>query len=115
MPGFANASCPSDPPIAHLDSLRRRGCDIFAVRDHEQSSATFMPDTGQNFQHHLRGLRVEIAGGFVGDEQRRLVNQGARNRGALLLAPAELMDKMPGAFRHPNYIEELARAPFDFA
>ena len=36
------------------------------------------------------GFRVERGGCFIADEQPRLPEEGARNRHALLLAPAQL-------------------------
>ena len=41
--------------------------------------------------HDFAGLRgVEVAGGLVGEQQRRRMNNGARNADQLLLAAGEL-------------------------
>ena len=44
----------------------------------------------QQLDDRVAGRGVEVAGRFVGEEQRRIVGQRARNRDALLLAAGEL-------------------------
>ena len=63
--------------------------------------------------HSRAVVVVEIAGGLIGEQQARLVHQGARDRDALLLAPGELIDRARGARRkaHPASAARLrARA-----
>src|SRR3989338_11414856 len=54
-------------------------CDAFAVQLLEQR------------HDFLAGLAVEVAGGFIRKNQARAVDQGARNRHALLLPPGNLV------------------------
>ena len=44
----------------------------------------------EDLDHDLAVLRVEVAGGLVGEDDARVVGDGARDRHALLLAAGEL-------------------------
>src|ERR1700681_1203396 len=59
-----------------------------AVRDDEQRLPARV-ERHQQLEHVLRGTRVELAGRLVGEQQRRLVDERARDRDALLLAARE--------------------------
>src|SRR5947208_7217640 len=59
-------------------------------------------------------MRIEIAGLLVRDQERRPMNQCARDRGPLLFAAAELMDKMIGAFAQPDEFDQSVRALLAF-
>ena len=61
------------------------------------SSITVMP-----------GLVVERGGRLVADEQARLVDQGPRDRDALLLAAGELGRQALGLLAHAERVEDLA-------
>ncbi len=50
---------------------------------------------------------VEVAGGFVGEEEGGAVDEGAGDRGALELAAAELVGEVGGAVSDANETEEL--------
>jgi hypothetical protein len=61
------------------------------VRDHHDGLAEFAVQLVQQVQHLGGGHAVEVAGGFVGDDQRRVGHQCAGNGHALLLAAGELV------------------------
>ena len=48
-------------------------------------------DPVEQLHHADRGDRVEVAAGLVGEQQRRVVDEGAGDRDALLLAAGELV------------------------
>ena len=53
--------------------------------------------------HHLRTvLRVEIAGGLVGQQNQRLAHHRARDRDALLLAPGQLRGVVMDPVQQPH-------------
>ena len=55
---------------------------------------------------------VEIASGLVGEQERRIVEDGAAERDALLLAAGELRrDSAPARAARPNALQQLAGAP----
>jgi hypothetical protein len=55
-------------------------------------------------------MLVKIAGRLVGEDQRRLVGQRARNGDALLLAARQLRRAMVEPLRQPENAEELVGA-----
>lgn len=60
-------------------------------------------------------VRVEVTGGFVGQQQGGTVHQRAGDGGALHLAAAELVGKGAGAFREADQVEQLRRPHAGFA
>ena len=78
-----------DPPVPHVD----RGIAVVRgfriVRDHQDGLPQPPVQVAQNLQHGLRILRVEIPGGLVGQQNRRVIHNRPRNRHALLLAAGE--------------------------
>ena len=57
----------------------------------DQSRRSFLPHQPQELiEHDLRGCLIEIAGGFVGQDQGRPVGERAGDRDALLLAARQL-------------------------
>ena len=50
---------------------------------------------GQQAHDVLAGLRVQGAGGLIGQNQFRIVHQGARNRHPLLLAARQFGRRVP--------------------
>ena len=64
---------------------------------------------GEERQDRLGRSRVEIARRLVGDKKRRVVRQGARDRGTLLLAARESGRKLVGLIGDADAAEELER------
>ena len=59
-------------------------------------------------------LRVEVPGRLVGEQDRRVVDQRARDRDALLLPARQLVRMVVGAVAEPDQLEHLhgALVPF---
>ena len=68
-------------------------------------------EQGEDF---LPGARVERAGGFVGHDDRRPVDQGARDRHALLLAAGEFAGTMLHAFAQTHRRQRFRGAALTF-
>src|SRR5438552_10130003 len=69
----------------HVDAVRgARGGR--RMRNEDSGCALALHAFAQQREHFPRAFRIEIAGGFVGEHQARLVHQGARDRDALHLA-----------------------------
>src|SRR5690606_20111500 len=80
------------------------------VRDHADRRAVGM-ELGKERHHGLTILRVEVTGRLVGQQDRRLADQRARDRDALLPAARELRRTMPHATRHaPERLEHALLA-----
>jgi hypothetical protein len=56
------------------------------------------------------GLRVEVAGGFVGEQDRRIDREGAGDGDALALAPGQLVGQVVQAVRELHERQELCGA-----
>ena len=76
---------PSRISIVRLVAAR----DLMIVRHHHDRGA-FAVEFGEQAEDFLAGVGIERAGGFVGQQQRRLTRQRARNRDALLLTAGKL-------------------------
>ena len=60
------------------------------VRHHDDRLLEFLVQPLQQRQHLGRRFRVEVAGRLVGEQQRRVGDDGARDRDALLLSARQL-------------------------
>ena len=60
------------------------------VRDHHDGLAVFAVELLQKSQHVLGRLTIQIAGGLVAHQKRRIGNDGAGDGHALLLAAGQL-------------------------
>src|ERR1700733_3061005 len=77
-----------DAAVGEADHAPRAPPHGFAVRHDDQRLAARV-ERAEQLEHVLGGARVELAGGLVGEQQRRLVHQRARDRDALLLPARE--------------------------
>ena len=62
-----------------------------------------------------RGLGVEVAGRLVGQQQRRVVDERARHRDALLLAAGELVGEVVQLRREPGQAQDVRHLLADLA
>src|SRR5258708_35893802 len=78
-----------DAAVAHDEVAPAVVGDVELMRDHDDGDALVVEFL--EHAHHLDGgLAVEVAGRFVGEEDLRLVDEGAGDGHALLLAAREL-------------------------
>ena len=95
--------------IAHLeDAIGMRG-DVRVVRD-QHDRVVFVAQSLEQRQDLLAGPAVERTGGLVGEQDRRTVDQRARDRDALLLAAGQLAGTMLGAFAQADRVQRRMRA-----
>jgi hypothetical protein len=66
------------------------------VGSHEDGGAEFGGDAAEEVEDEGSGGGVEVAGGFVGEEEGRVVGEGAGDGDALLLAAGELVREAGG-------------------
>src|SRR5205823_1461181 len=64
-------------------------------------------DMVEQLHDSQRGIRIKVAGRFVGEQKGRIVDQGAGNGDTLLLAAGKLMRERVRAVSHPDHLQDL--------
>jgi hypothetical protein len=80
------------------------------VRHHADRCAVLV-QLAEQLHHGLAAFRIEIAGWFVGEQNRRLAGDRPGDRHPLLLSPGQLPGQVAGAMRHADPLERLRHAP----
>ena len=89
---------------------RHRPGQRLVVGDDHGGDAQIAVHLAQELVDALAGGRVEVAGGLVGQQQRGLEHQRARQRHPLRLAARELARAVVHARAQPHPLQQLARA-----
>jgi hypothetical protein len=87
------------------------GDDLFVVGDDDDGGGKLAGHVFQQADHGERPFAVQRRGGFVGQDHRRPVDQGAGDGDALLLAAGELRRHGLGAMRDVERVQQFQR-PF---
>src|SRR3989338_3205559 len=99
-----------DAPVEESHLAFRVTRDIRFVGDQHDGDA-FAVQLLEQRHDFLAGLAVEVAGGFIRKNQARAVDQGARNRHALLLPPGNLVGHGVRLVFQADLAEHLMGAP----
>ena len=99
-----------DATIDELDLAIGGGGNRLAVGDEKDGGFLFASEASDELDDGVTGGGVEIAGGFVGEKNRRLVDEGAGDGGALKLSAGELVGAVVGAIGELDGGEEVAGA-----
>lgn len=83
--------------MPHCQLAPETGGQAGIMGDHHQGHLALAVEGEEQLQHFFRGARVEVAGWFVGEDQRRLADQRASDGDALPLAAGEVRRTMAGA------------------
>jgi len=67
----------------------------FVFVSHHDDGAAFIVKPLKQGQNLFGGFGVKVSGGFVGEDEERIVDQRAGDRDALLLSPGKLAGPMP--------------------
>ena len=94
-----------DAAVAHRDDPRRARGDVALVRDEHDGDPAVAVELLQEREDLEAGARVEVARGLVGQEQRRIGHERARDRDALLLAAGELVGRVVEAVPRLTAVE----------
>ena len=86
-----------DAAVDELDLAIGGGGNRLAVGDEDDGGFFFASEAGNEFDDGVTGGGVEIAGGFVGEKDGGLVDEGAGDGGALKLSARELVRAVVGA------------------
>jgi acyl-CoA thioesterase-1 len=104
-----------DPPVAHPDHALGVLGDAGVVRHQDDGDPLLLVELLEHLQHLLARARVEVAGGLVGEQQARLVDERAGDRDALLLAAGELRRVVVEPLAEPHALQQLRRAALGLA
>ena len=81
--------------------------NFFAVGDENDCGFFFSGELGDEIDDHGAGGGVEIAGGFVGEKDRGLVDEGTGEGSSLELSTGELVGAMVGAVGELDGFKEI--------
>ena len=96
--------------VAQLHAPGQRGGDLAVVGDHEHGRALAV-ERPQQLEDLAAGARVEVAGGLIGEHDRRRADERARDRHALALAPGQQRRGLAHAVAEPDAVERRGRRP----
>src|SRR5688572_14888771 len=99
--------------IANLDPAGSDGGDFRIVRD-EHDGAALSAKIPEKIQDRFAGVGIEIAGGFVGEDEFGIVDERAGDGDALLLAAGELAGAMFAAVFEADELERFHGAVATF-
>src|SRR5690606_20565525 len=92
-------------PVAKGDDPVRGGGDAFVMGD-EYEGLSGGPQVGEEAEDVVGRGGVEIAGGFVGEDHERLVDQGAGDGDPLPLPSGQLGRQVPAPVRESDAVEK---------
>ena len=84
--------------------------DVVFVRDQHERDALLAVEPLKDFHDFDRRARIEVAGWFIGQDDRGLIDQRAGDGHTLLLTAGELIGMAGFAARQPDAGERLRRA-----
>src|SRR6266404_914979 len=96
-----------EPPVLELDDALAHLVHHLAVVRHHQNRRAAAVDAVEKLHDPDGGVGVEVAGRLVADEKRRVVDERARDRDALLLAAGKLVRRGAHLVREPHHREHL--------
>jgi hypothetical protein len=96
-----------DAAVDEVDTTVGFDGDFFAVGDENDGGFFFSGELGDEIDDHGAGGGVEIAGGFVGEKDRGLVDEGTGEGSSLELSTGELVGAMVGAVGELNGFKEI--------
>ena len=77
------------------------------MRHHDDRAWLIINQAAQQVQNIFTGLAVQITGGFIGQQERRVIDQGAGDGDTLLLPAREFIGAMRGAIAQADGVQNL--------
>ena len=102
-----------DSAVANPDDPEAARGDVGLVGDDHDGLAVAM-EVAEEFEDLVARLAVEVAGGLIGQQQRRLLDQGPSDRHPLPLAAGHLVGAVPHPVGQPDTCQRLGRAAAPF-
>ena len=111
MSTFRNKSgvVPLDQTVAQMHRAPGVRGDVALVRDQNDGVAALIQIFEQRHDF-FAGFGIEVAGRFVGQNDRRIVHQRARDRDALTLTAGQFVRLVMNAIAQANIVQRLRRA-----
>src|SRR5437867_10153955 len=110
LPLIAYRPIRHDLAITELHDSRSVLGDVHLVRDEHDGDAALLIQSLKDSHHFDAGLRIEVPGRLVGEHDRGVVDQGARDRDALLLTARQLVRMMIRTVPETDQREHVQRA-----
>ena len=104
---------PGDARVAQGDGARAAFGDTVIVGDDEDGGAEALVEVADEREDLGAGVRVEVAGGLVGEQDGRGEGEGAGDGDALALAAGEFVGEVIEAVAELHEVEQFARAVVD--
>ena len=79
------------------------------MRHHQNGAAFFGSEVLENIKHRRSIARVQIAGGFIGQDDGGVIGQRSRNGRALAHAAGKLFRQLRSGFRHAKRFQQFHR------
>src|SRR3984885_5626229 len=106
---------PHHTPVLEHDAPRAQAIDEVQVVTGDHHRHADVVEALEELHDLEREVRIEITGGLIGDEQRRLADDGAGDADALLLAGRQLERQVALLAEESDLIERRAHALVDLA
>jgi hypothetical protein len=100
----------TDLAVHHLDDAVGVLAHAQVMRDHDAGAVLFVNQLGEGLHDLMGALGVEAGGRLVGQDNFRLVDQGAGDGDALLLTAGKLAGTVLEPFAQPQAVEQIAGA-----
>jgi len=97
------------PAVADGENVLATRCDRGVVTGDQDRGAGALVQVAEQVEDRGTGDGVEVAGRLAGDEQGRVVDQGAGDRDALLLAAGQLGGQRAAAIGQADRAEQAGR------
>src|SRR5436190_12538763 len=107
---MSDGAIAADETVAECDDARRVLGNVGLVRHEHDADAALDVQLLKDAHHLDAGARIEVAGRLVGEQQRRVVHERARDGDALLLPARELIRMMVDAVAEADRRQRLRRA-----
>src|SRR5947209_5829578 len=106
---------PPYPTVLEDDDAVGVPGDVRLVRDEDERYPALAVEALENLHDLDRGARIKIPRRLVGEDERRVVDECARDRHALLLSARQLVRVVPLAPRESDRVQRSDRAPVSLA
>ena len=97
-----------DDTVTYPDNAFGMFGDIWIVSHQNDGNPFFLVELLEDAQDFFTGRRIEVAGGFVREEQGRVVDQSSGDSHSLLLAARELRRFVVEMFPQTNSLQQLS-------
>ncbi len=97
------------PAVDHVQDFRHARGHVAIVRDHQHGHPALAIELDDELVDLIAGLRVEVAGGLVCEENTRLQHERTRERDTLLLTTRELAGTVLQTITDADAIEQRLR------